>query len=281
MEGIYIMPNAYEPNAHGSRSKEKRVIQAVVNAGIDTEEHSTYAARIPAYVDRVLQGENLATFDPGFVVHLEICPDCREEYTSLLDLLRADAAGQLATPPPPPAGSWAKLEAALAAKATAATPPLWEVLESGVRRLAAQVSLQVDAGKLILATLPALFVPYHHLRTAPAGIRLRAADDSQAKISELVFPLPEEDARIRIIPGTEHNGLSTVLAQLERIADQSALERVRISLRDAGGRPLGRLMTGADGSALFKDLAAGNYVLHVHLGPGYDCPFEVIASISK
>ncbi len=48
-------------------------------------------AVLDQFVEAVNRGENVLTFMPLVRQHLEMCPDCREEYETLLKMLQPSA----------------------------------------------------------------------------------------------------------------------------------------------------------------------------------------------
>lgn len=45
-------------------------------------------ALLDRYAEAALAGEDLSTLYPQVIHHLELCPDCLEEYRALLELLQ-------------------------------------------------------------------------------------------------------------------------------------------------------------------------------------------------
>ena len=48
-------------------------------------------AMLDEYTEMAMKGENVATLMPLVKQHLEMCPDCREEYEALERIIRATA----------------------------------------------------------------------------------------------------------------------------------------------------------------------------------------------
>lgn len=49
-------------------------------------------ALLDQFAEAVLRGDDAARLMPLIQAHLDMCPDCREEYETLLQMMRADPA---------------------------------------------------------------------------------------------------------------------------------------------------------------------------------------------
>lgn len=47
------------------------------------------------WAEKAARGEDLRVILPDVVAHLEVCPECREEFDAILCILRAEQAGLL------------------------------------------------------------------------------------------------------------------------------------------------------------------------------------------
>ncbi len=56
-------------------------------------------ARLDEYVEKEVQGKNAADLMPLLREHLDLCPDCCEEYEALLRILEASSEGLGAAAP--------------------------------------------------------------------------------------------------------------------------------------------------------------------------------------
>ena len=110
---------------------------------------------------------------------------------------------------------------------------------------------------------------------APAGLRLRASAQEQMEIPQLLFPLREEGARVRLVPGAASDEQGMILVQIDDLADGAPRPQVRVSLLDDNAHPLERLYTDTDGAVIFKELMTGHYIIQIDLGRGYNCPFHI------
>ena len=253
----------------------EQILRELYAAGAEQPEHYIYRDRIPEMVERVLTGADLEREAPEFLRHMKTCELCGSEFEDLLGILRADAEGSLIVAPPPMPSAWARVEAALAPDLAPERDTLWHTFEEGLQILAATVRLKIAAGRLLIEDLPNLLAPFREMQAMPAGLRSPAGDPEQLQIPQLLFPLREEGARVRIVPGMVSDNEGTLLVQIDDSRDSSPQPQVRVSLLDDAGNPLERLYTDADGVAIFKELTAGHYLLQVDLGRGYKCPFVV------
>ncbi len=65
----------------------KKMIDMISNTREEELSCDDVHARIAQYADMALAGENVDEFLPLVSHHLDMCPDCREEYEALLKII--------------------------------------------------------------------------------------------------------------------------------------------------------------------------------------------------
>lgn len=266
-------------NQQWRETDEARLVRAILMTGEFQVAHDRCQPRIAYAAEQSLQGVDLQAVEPEFVAHLADCEECRAEFDGLLAILRSEEAGELPTPPAPPASAWARVARALeqqplvsqeSSDAISHAPALWQTVQNGMRTLTERITLKIEAGRLVIDELPALLMPYYQLRPIPAALRTRSSDASDTQSGQLIFPL-EEGLQVQFVPGAITDGLGTLWAQVAEVADGTPRAQVRMTLLDEQANLLERVYTNVDGSVIFQELAAGNYLVHVEIGKGYRC----------
>jgi len=79
----------------------KRVVESIITAEIEPGFCEPHRPFISDYVETELDGQDAESLFPELAEHLEICPDCYEEYEDLRQTLDLERQGRLKKPPRP------------------------------------------------------------------------------------------------------------------------------------------------------------------------------------
>jgi hypothetical protein len=237
----------------------KRVVQSILSAEDQPMTCEPHRHLIPAYVEAVLDGQNVPLLYPELVEHMETCLDCYEEYTDLLQLLDLERQGRLEEPPRPAQFALSFLEG------RAPQPPLWDVTETNVRRLVTAIRARVGTKLVTLTPLPETLMPYRRLALASVSLRVKELQEPGPEdLTEILeLPDPEANIRIKLLMGPVQNGRGVVMIQVEELEPLRPLSRVRVTLRDQERHLLESAPTPLDGTVTFKELSVGHYVIEV------------------
>lgn len=217
--------------------------------------------QLPAYVEEQLGGGKAAAHYPQLADHLAHCPDCREQASLLAELLQSDASTQAPAPTYLNFAAWFAQQTATA-PAIPAQPPapaLWQQMTQQLYRLAAEIPILMQAGRVRFGNLANNLTP----QLAPA-IAYRTIQASERDYAQLVaLPHPEANliVRIRLGPIVEETG--TLLLEIAQITPSQPVARARVLLRTDDGALLEAALSDADGFVIFRQLEVGRYRVHV------------------
>lgn len=198
--------------------------------------------------------------------HVLRCAYCADELVALGDVLAAAAAGRL------PAVDAARLDLGFLDGPVVT----WTALPDNLRRLAGEVRIAVGEAA-------ARFLPTPGLPTArPAELGLLRGGDGEADSTAaevLILPDDAADLTIRLSVGPAVGGRAAIALTLGQLEGGGPLPDTRVVLYDAQEQLLASAKTETDGSALFRDLVAGRYLLEVRRGAGrWRLPLVVAAA---
>jgi hypothetical protein len=215
--------------------------------------------RMPALDAAARLGSGGASPDPdprlaAAAAHVLRCAYCAEELISLSEVMSAVAARQL------PEVYGAVLDLSFLAEPLVA----WTALPDSLRRLAGEVRIAIGEAAAHFLDAPGL--PAAGPAALPA---LRdGGDDAGGEVGQvLVLPDAAADLTIRLTVGPATGGRAAVALTLGRLEGGDPLPDTRVVLYDGKERLLASATTESDGSALFRDLVIGRYLVEVRRGP--------------
>lgn len=215
-----------------------------------------YTANLHTLVDAELAGAMLSATDLEVKQHVTGCASCAQEYRELKAILQLERDNQLVAPPLAGAFDFAYLHQA------ASTPAIWESIERAgqrVEQLLTDIRVFIGQNMASFGQGPIGLSP--QWLTAPA-IR-SGSSEVRNRIHLLSVPSLDHDITVNLMVGPVSDRSSNLGIQVLRSSNQQPLDRVRITLRDAGGHVLVSQLTGLDGRLELPYLAPGAYAVEV------------------
>jgi len=218
----------------------------------------TGTARLPALIDSELSGAVEDEEMASVRAHLSSCPNCREQYEMVKDMVLAEARGLLGTSRKASAPLWE----ALSAKARAA---LQTVLDTGVetvKQLTMPIEARLAKGKAVITTTSPVLRP---LRLMPAlAMRHKTAVPEEAAH---LIPLPDEESSLQVnvtLRATDRGPaqVAVEVVNLQRAAPIEGAQVILFERTEGGERILQALDTDELGQVDFA-LNPGQYVIQV------------------
>jgi hypothetical protein len=234
-------------------------------------------AQLDDFVAAATSGDDPTGHWPLVAHHLQGCPSCHEEYTSLVEILHREINEDLGAPPTfANFAQWQRTQ-----RQAESTPNLWTSLDETTVQLRYSVALLLAQTRLGFDQLAASLQP--HLVTAP-GITLRnLRQPGELTSTALHLPYPASQLDITISPGPVVAGEGTLVVKIEHLTTRQPIAEAKISLRDGAGALLETNPTDADGLVYVRELAPGYYSLTIERqgeAPVVIVPFHLAASVS-
>jgi uncharacterized protein with von Willebrand factor type A (vWA) domain len=90
-ELIRSIRNKFDPSEHLSNDAVLGFLRVLETASDDDVSCSEFYDKLDEYVEREVNGEDAAELMPFVRDHIDLCPECCEEYEALLDVLEKTA----------------------------------------------------------------------------------------------------------------------------------------------------------------------------------------------
>lgn len=221
-------------------------------------------AQLGAYVEAEIAGQNAATLYPQLADHLQTYPPLYQEYTMLIESLKADAQGDFG--PAPSAMNFAVWRTQQHPAPT--VDSLWQQLRQGVNRLIAEIPVWLEKGNATFGELPAALAP--QLAQAPV-YRQRTATQAvdEALITTWTLPLTIDNRSYKLRFSAVAEGRATLVLEVDQHQAEPA-QQVRVTLNDQVGDLLESTTTSAMGLVSFRDLEPGDYQIQVEVNGQVD-----------
>jgi hypothetical protein len=96
------VPGDQPVNARMMDPEAQRVFEFLLSGDVSSQDCAAVQDAIHRYVDLGVAGRRVDMLMPGVALHLETCPECRDQYETLVELARMESTGAL----PPVAELW-------------------------------------------------------------------------------------------------------------------------------------------------------------------------------
>lgn len=231
---------------------------------------ATLLEGLGAYIEAEQRGDDAPRLYPQVAARIQQSPAFRAEYEALRLLVQEEAKDILAVMSPAPTfAEWYQTQtqstpapnATAAAEAIPVGATLWQQISATVQRLVVEIPVQIGQARTAFGTISDLLTP----QLEPAlAYRSRPVADNDAELDQVLnLPIADANLLIRLRTGMVTRARGMIVVEIVELAAAAPLAQVKVTLRDGEGGLLESTATDEQGLAIFRDLIADRYQLHV------------------
>lgn len=236
---------------------------SILGAAIQAQESDEALLELlGAYIEVELGGADAARLYPMVAARIQASPAFRSEYETLRLLVQEEAQDVLAVAPHASTfAEWYQAQTATAQPATATDTSLWQQISATVQRLTVEIPIHIGQMRTAFGALTAQLTP----QLEPAlAYRSRPGADHDADLDQVLdLPIADANLLIRLRTGMVTRARGMIVVEIVEPAAAAPLAQVKVTLRDEEGGLLESIATDEQGLAIFRDLIAGGYQLHI------------------
>ncbi|MEM7134711.1 MAG: hypothetical protein AAF702_51085 [Chloroflexota bacterium] len=252
----------------------ERLIESILRDAEEIGEIETFAEGLASYIEHELAGEDVKERFPDFHGELSRKSDLQEKYQILYTLVAMEQEGELLPPP-----HQVEFDSSFLSDIPLPKPAssLWQDMEDHKHRLVVDLVTELGEKLLTMVDIPSLLLPHHQRTLVPATLRLREGSHEEDDLQEMqALPDPERNINIKLFMGPIQARQATIMVQLQTMEPVAFIQKAIITLRYEDGRLLARKTTDGQGSAFFKEIQTGGYLLQIKHNEMWEIPFKVI-----
>ena len=233
------------------QTKVNKLIQGIQNVAVNPISCEACQSRLADYYEALQANEPVSNDLLSVGLHLLACTDCAAELSALAETMALASANAL-----PPLHAKANFDLSFLPQPVS----YWQKMDEQVRQLFSEVVITIREAVAQFAQMPAPLTPMAVMTGATRSQGLH----TPAQLLELPKGDSGLNIALQILPPAEEG--ATLVVLVKDVPDGTPLEHVRVHLYDRERRLLFGLTTDRAGTAHFRELGVGRYLLQVRHG---------------